>query len=183
MRFLKTCYHHLDRFPWWSSQLFLASVGLWLGLPGLIWAGGIQFSMLLSGLVWKRFAGKTPVYMLLGGWAFALTSFMHSSAFAQNISITEAACVEIGPIKGASSTIKSLLGQVTVGTINFAGMTCVIIGAIVAFVFVTAVAYGGNAIFQHNHNGTGYHEMLRPWIAILIFAAFLTMAAFMFFGV
>lgn len=139
--------------------------------------------MLASGLVWKRFAGKSPISLLLGIWAFTLTVLTHNAVFAQTISITEAACVEIGPIKGASSSIKSLLGQVTVGSINFAGMTCVIIGAIVAFVFVTAVAFGGNAIFQHNHNGTGYHEMLRPWIAILIFAAFLTMAAFMFFGV
>ena len=126
--------------------------------------------------------GKAPVALLLGLWTFILTVLTHTKAMAR-ISITEAACVEIGPIKGASSSIKSLLGQVTVGSINFAGMTCVIIGAIVAFVFVTAVAFGGNAIFQHNHHGAGYHEMLRPWIAILIFAAFLTMAAFMFFGV
>ena len=183
MRLLRTCYHRLDRFPWWSSQLFLISIGIGVGLPGILWAGIIQFLMLASGLVWKHVAGKSPISILLGIWAFILTVLTHNAAFAQTISITEAACVEIGPIKGAASTIKQLLGQVTVGSINFAGMTCVIIGAIVAFVFVTAVAFGGNAIFQHNHNGTGYHEMLRPWIAILIFAAFLTMAAFMFFGV
>lgn len=183
MRLLRTCYHRLDRFPWWSSQLFLISIGIGVGLTGILWAGIIQFLMLASGLVWKHVAGKSPISILLGIWAFILTVLTHNAAFAQTISITEAACVEIGPIKGAASTIKQLLGQVTVGSINFAGMTCVIIGAIVAFVFVTAVAFGGNAIFQHNHNGTGYHEMLRPWIAILIFAAFLTMAAFMFFGV
>ena len=61
MRILRTCYHHLDRFPWWSSQLFLVGMGLWLGVPGLMWAGILQFSMLLSGLAWKRWAGKAPI--------------------------------------------------------------------------------------------------------------------------
>ncbi|NJM67372.1 MAG: hypothetical protein HC851_17695 [Acaryochloris sp. RU_4_1] len=183
MRLLRTCYHRLGKLPWWSSQLFLVGFGLWLSIPGFIWAGIIQFLMLLSGLWWKRLAGKTPVSILLGIWAFVITILLHRTAFAQTINISEAACVEVGPLKGASQAIKGMLGQVNVGSINFAGMSCMIIGAIVVFVFISAVAYGGNGIFQHNHHGAGYHEMLRPWIAILIFAAFLTMAVFMFFSV
>ncbi|QUY45730.1 hypothetical protein [Acaryochloris marina] len=156
------------------------------GWGGLTWhCLGRHYSVFDAaiGTAVEAISGVTPSALSARCLGLILSILIHNSAFAQNITITEAACVEIGPIKGAASTIKQLLGQVTVGSINFAGMTCVIIGAIVAFVFVTAVAYGGNAIFQHNHNGTGYHEMLRPWIAILIFAAFLTMAAFMFFGV